>query len=42
MALAVWNEDLRLEMKANVPMDFKHDVEYGKAIRYDVKSVIRT
>ena len=41
MALAIWNEDLRLEMGAKLPMDFKHDVEYGKEIRHDVKSLIR-
>ena len=42
MALAVWNEDLRLELGANLPMDFKHDVEYGREIRADVRSLIKT
>ena len=42
MALAVWNEDLRLELGAKLPMDFKHDVEYGREIRADVRSLIKT
>merc|ERR550534_2383418 len=42
VALAVWNEDLRLELGAKLPMDFKHDVEYGREIRADVRSLIRT
>ena len=42
VALAVWNEDLRLEMRAKLPMDFKHDVEYGREIRYEVNSLIKT
>ena len=37
----MWNEDLRLELRANVPMDFKHDVDYGKRMRYEVTRLVK-
>ena len=40
IALAVWNEDLRTEIKADVPLDFTADTAYANSTKQAIKSIV--
>jgi len=40
VALAIWNEDLRRDIGADRPMDFKHDQWYAEYCQHNVKEII--
>ena len=40
VALAVWNEDLRTELRADVPLDFTADTGYANSTKWAVKEIV--
>ena len=40
IALAVWNEDLRTEIKADVPLDFTADTGYANSTKWAVNHIV--
>ena len=40
IALSVWNEDLRLEMNKDVPLDFKYDAAYAGSTKGKVNAIV--